>query len=61
MLVDATTLELQTIEHAGKMGGEYLDEIKKTDLEKLTTKEWNTFIGVVIAAYVNGSPSKIPF
>ena len=51
-MIDATGSELGAIEYGGEMGGEYLDEIKVYDVSKLTKHQWDTFIGVVIAAYL---------
>lgn len=35
--------ELDAALYGGQMAGEYLDEIGKTDLAKLTVKEWQRF------------------
>lgn len=38
---------------AGKMGGEYLESIKKYDLSTLSLDEWHTFLEVVLRNYEN--------
>lgn len=52
-MIDPTDLELAAMDEAGNLGGEYLDEIKKTDLSSLTLEEWQTFIRVVCGGYVD--------
>ena len=59
-MVDATTRELQAIDYGSQMGGEYLEEIKKYDLERFTKKEWDTLVGVIIGGYVI-KLAEIPF
>lgn len=51
-LIDPTPYEQAAMEHAGNMAGEYLDSLKKTDLAKLSTEEWATFINVVCTGYI---------
>jgi len=43
--------ERTSIEYAGRMGGEYLDEIKVYDLSKLTKEQWFTFCELMCRNY----------
>lgn len=51
-MIDPTPNEIAAMEHAGGMGGEYLDSLAKTDLATLTREEWRTFIEAVVTGYV---------
>jgi hypothetical protein len=57
-MIDPTDLELAAMDDAGNLGGEYLDEIKKTDLSTLTHDEWQTFIRTVCGGYVDSVVEK---
>ena len=50
-MIDPTDAELEAREHAGAMGGEYLDQLGKTDLAVLTLEEWGTFVAAVCDGY----------
>lgn len=43
--------DLDAALYGGKMGGEYLEEIGKTDLATLTVQEWQTFLECVCFGY----------
>lgn len=60
---DATKDELSAIEVGGQCGGEYLDEIGKTDLAKLTPYEWKTFCRSIVSGYIADMQKriKVPF
>jgi hypothetical protein len=45
--------EKQALEDGGNAGGEYLDEIGKTDLASLDEDEWGTFLGRVLVGYAD--------
>lgn len=49
---DPTENEKAAMVQAGINGGEYLDEIKKTDLAKMSDKEWDTFVEAIVTGYV---------
>lgn len=51
-MIDPTAHEIEAMEHAGAMGGEYLDSLGKTDLAKLSQDEWRTLIEVICGGYV---------
>lgn len=51
-MIDPTQHELEAMEHAGAMGGEYLEQLGKTDLAALSFEEWSTFIDAVCTGYV---------
>jgi len=50
-MIDPTPNEKAAMDHGGRMGGEYLESIGKTDLLSLTPEEWNTFIECVVTGY----------
>lgn len=43
-MVDIVYSQFEAMKHAGKMGGEYLESINKTDCRELTKQEWQQFI-----------------
>lgn len=45
--------EEQALEDGGNAGGQYLDEIGKTDLAALDEHEWGTFLGKVLVGYAD--------
>lgn len=49
---DPTENEKAAMVQAGINGGEYLDEIKKTDLAKMSDEEWNTFVEAIVTGYI---------
>lgn len=51
MMVDPTREEMESALTAGERAGEYLDEIKKYDLSKLSKDEWHTFLLMIIDNY----------
>ncbi|GAB4119036.1 MAG: hypothetical protein Kow00104_01180 [Rhodothalassiaceae bacterium] len=52
-MIDPTPNEVAAMRHAGNMGGEYLDSLRKTDLATLTEEEWRSFIEAVVSGYVD--------
>ena len=50
-MIDPTPNEIAAMEFGGRMGGEYLDRLGKTDLTKLTPQQWETFIEVIVTGY----------
>lgn len=50
-MIDPTPNEIAAMVHGGRMGGEYLDSIAKTDLAMLTPEEWRIFVEAVITGY----------
>jgi hypothetical protein len=57
-MIDPTAVELDILQCAGQAGGEYLDSIRKFDLETLSGDEWMVFIQTIIGKYED---MKIPF
>lgn len=51
-VVDPTQSEKQALLAAGKLGGEYLEYLKKTDLADLTAEEYDTLIEAVVTGYL---------
>lgn len=52
-VVDPTKNEKQAMLAAGKLGGEYLEYLKKTDLADLTAEEYDTLIEAVVTGYLD--------
>lgn len=50
-MIDPTPNEIAALEHAGAMGGEYLENIGCTDLAKLSPQEYATLIETIVTAY----------
>lgn len=51
----------ESLQYAGEMAGEYLEEIGKTDLADLTPEEWQTFLDVVVRNQRNKMAILPPF
>ena len=49
--MDMQPHEIDCAVKAGKMAGEYLESIGKTDLAELTQIEWQTFCEVICGNY----------
>ena len=67
-MIDMTETERKAILHAGQMGGEYLDELRITDLYKLSQGQYETYVRCVVSAYLgeiarlaHKSTSPLPF
>lgn len=45
--------ERRALEDGGNAGGEYLDELGKTDLATLDPEEWSRFLGLVMTGYAD--------
>lgn len=50
-MIDPTPNERDAMRAAGRLAGEYLDSIGKTDLATLTGEEWTNFIDAVVTGY----------
>ena len=50
-MIDPTPNERAAIRHGGKMGGEVLDSLGRTDLARLSEAEWLTFVEAVVTGY----------
>lgn len=51
IMEDATPNEKEAVSHGGAMGGEYLDELGKTNLAALTPDQWEQFLFCVVGGY----------
>lgn len=51
LMIDPTPNEIAAMEHGGRMGGEYLDSIGRTDLASLTVEQWRAFVEAVVTGY----------
>lgn len=56
---DPTKDELDAIDAGGQCGGEYLDEIGKTDLSTMTEDEWRTFCRCIVTGYIGEMQKRI--
>lgn len=43
--------EILALEYASSQAGEYLEDLKKTDLAKFTPEEWGAFIEIIAINY----------
>ena len=50
-MINPTEHETAAVWQGGCAGGAYLEEIKKTDLAKLTVEEWETFLAKIVGGY----------
>ena len=50
-MIDPTPNEQAAITYGGKMAGEYLDSLGKTDLAILTVEEWQTLLTCIVGGY----------
>ena len=50
-MIDPTPNEIAALEHGGRMGGEYLDSLGKTDLAALSLEQWQTFVEAIVTGY----------
>ena len=50
-MIDPTPNEKAAMDNGGRMGGEYLESIGKTDLAALTLPEWDCFVEAVVTGY----------
>jgi hypothetical protein len=50
-MIDPSPNERAAMTEGGMAGGEYLENIGKTDLVTLTEPEWDTFVEVIVTGY----------
>ena len=50
-MIDPTPNEIAAMQAGGRLAGEYLESIGKSDLALLSTEEWSTLIEVVVTGY----------
>lgn len=53
-MIDSTKNEKKAMEVSSKRAGEYLEWLKKTDMETFTPEEWSDFIEVIVTGYFEG-------
>ena len=51
LMIDPTPNEIAALENGGRLGGEYLDSVRCTDLARLTVEQWRCFIDAVVTGY----------
>lgn len=52
--------QVEALEHASDMAGQYLGEIKKTDLGTLTKEEWFELLKVIVCRYQEHEKKNAP-
>ena len=52
-MIDPTEREKQAMAAGGKLAGEYLDHLKKTDMAELSDDEYATFVECIVSGYVD--------
>ncbi|CAA7615758.1 DUF6511 domain-containing protein [Magnetospirillum sp. UT-4] len=50
-MIDPTPNEIAAMEFGGRMGGEYLDHLGKTDLATLSAEQWAIFVEAIVIGY----------
>jgi hypothetical protein len=50
-MIDPNEHEEAAMRHAGRVGGEYVESLGRTDLSAWSEKEWATLIDVVVTAF----------
>lgn len=64
-MIDPTTNEKKAMEISSERAGEYIEWLKKTDMETFTRKEWSDFIEVIVSGYLEGmanlADDEVPF
>lgn len=50
-MIDPTPNETEAMAAGGRMGGEYLESIGKSDLATLSEEEWALFLDAVVTGY----------
>jgi hypothetical protein len=53
-MIDPTANEKKAMEMSSERAGEYIEWLKKTDMETFTRKEWSDFIEVIVSGYLEG-------
>ena len=50
-MIDPDEHEAKALEHAGEMGGEYLESLGVTDLAQITPTQWGILIECIVTGY----------
>jgi hypothetical protein len=53
-MIDPSKNEKKAMETASERAGEYLEWLKKTDMETFTPEEWSQFVEVIVSGYSEG-------
>ena len=51
-MIDPNKMEEWAITKAGQVGGEFLDELRISDLSRLTMTQYNTYVRCIISCYL---------
>ena len=64
-MIDPTTNEKKAMEISSERAGEYIEWLKKTDMETFTREEWKQFVEVIVTGYLEGmanlADDEVPF
>jgi len=61
-MIDVTPNEQAAMDNGGRLAGEYLDHLGKTDLAKMTEEEWKMMVECIVTGYIEAMQNfnKIP-
>jgi len=61
-MIDVTPNEQAAMDNGGRMAGEYIDHLGKTDLATMTDEEWKMIVECIVTGYVESMQkfNKIP-
>jgi len=61
-MIDVTPNEQAAMDNGGRMAGEYIDHLGKTDLATMTDEEWKRIVECIVTGYVESMQkfNKIP-
>jgi uncharacterized protein YdaT len=64
-MIDPTVNEKKAMEISSERAGEYIEWLKKTDMETFTREEWKQFVEVIVSGYIEGmanlADDEVPF
>ena len=62
-MIDPSPNEEAAMENGGRLAGEYLEHLGKTDLAVLTEEEWKMFVECIVTGYIESMQKyeAIPF
>ena len=62
-MIDVTPNEQAAMDNGGKLAGEYLEHLGKTDLATMTEEEWKMIVECIVTGYVEAMQKykDIPF
>jgi len=52
-MIDPTPNEQAAMDNGGRLAGEYLEHLDKTDLAVLSKEEWQMFVECIVTGYID--------